>query len=150
MQFNPYIRPLLKLVMNKTYIKTNLTAFSMAGLFCFFISSAIGQERTFDVTNGNVSPQPVETVDSESKSNKTDVSKMEYSSVDLIESDTKKNTKQVVHKNTPAKIEEQQINKETTSAKTKTVTPDESVLSFNFLYYIIQKFKFNDVNVIDQ
>ncbi|MTI39731.1 hypothetical protein [Fulvivirga lutimaris] len=27
---------------------------------------------------------------------------------------------------------------------------NESVLGFNVLYYIIQKFKFNDVNVIDQ
>lgn len=51
----------------------------------------------------------------------------------------------------PAKVDKRELGKTsntTTSNTTPQSTPDDSVLSFNFLYYIIQKFKFSDV--VDQ
>lgn len=42
-------------------------------------------------------------------------------------------------------IKSQETQKETNSAITKDEEDDDDVLSFNFLYYIIQKFKMSDI-----
>jgi hypothetical protein len=131
--------------MNITDIKTNLTAFSMAILFCFCISTARGQEMTFDVNNSTVPTEKEENLEGESQN--TNLSETKYGTVDLIETDGMKREKQPTYTNTAPKIEEQKTNKESASGNTKTVgtNESESVLSFNFLYYIIQKFKFTEI-----
>ena len=117
----------------------------MAGLFCLFISIANGQEMTFDTYNGPVVSEADENLENDSKSNNTNLSDIEYTDVDLIEKDIKKSTKKPVYKNIDTKTEGQKTNKETASEKTKTTSSSESVLSFNFLYYMIQKFKFTEI-----
>ena len=60
--------------------------------------------------------------------------------------------KKIVKPIVPKKVEanEQTATSDTDNDVSTNVENNESVLGFNVLYYIIQKFKFNDVNVIDQ
>lgn len=61
----------------------------------------------------------------------------------------------------PVEVKKEEPKEQTAATKTSNTTTNnsenvnnkengESVLGFNVLYYMIQKFKFNDVNVIDQ
>lgn len=121
-------------------IRTNLTAFlSVLGIFCF--SHAFGQDDRLpdlDYGAGNnrenrVDPSPDGLTDIEVKNQRSTANPSNTSATSSLPSTTVRDTTQEV-KPTAKKPE----------SKPKT-DQDESVLNFNFLYYLIERFKLADI-----
>ena len=118
-------------------IRTNLTAFlSVLGIFCF--SHAYGQDDRLpdlDYGAGN------------NRENRVDPSPDGLSDVEV------KNQKNTLPSNTPATSPSATVRDTTQEVKPTTKKPeskpktdqDESVLNFNFLYYLIERFKLADI-----
>lgn len=91
-----------------------------------------------------------ETLNPEVTTNETNTEEKKYNTDDLIISPVSpgdESTKEAVKNNSPskAKVESEKESKEEKPNYGTGTKESESVLSFNFLYYIIQKFKFTDI-----
>lgn len=160
MDFNAYIRALRKVKMSKTTNKPLLTVLLISGVLFLnpFYSSA--QEGSpghglgdFNHNDGNYNQDQLPAEGMGDAHNNV-VSTKENSVVKPTATNTQEK-KKVLKPIEPKKV---QAAEKTTPSGTAGNTPEnagnaennESVLGFNVLYYMIQKFKFNDVNVIDQ
>ncbi|MEQ8925515.1 MAG: hypothetical protein RLO81_06850 [Fulvivirga sp.] len=141
--FNAYIRPHFQGVMHK--IKQQLSVLSMLimGLPALF-SSAYAQ--TAD-DYGAINPEfgINENYDSNEKYSDENLVKPEEK---LDQKEKNKATSKTINKKVLLKDEEPEKGNANKSSSGSGGGEPESVLSFNFLYYIIQKFKFTEV--IDQ
>ena len=91
-----------------------------------------------------------ETLNSEVSSTESTTAENSYNTDDLIISPVSPGDeakKEAVKNNSPskAKVESEKKSKEEKPTYGPGTNDSESVLSFNFLYYIIQKFKFTDI-----
>lgn len=150
--------------MNKTTTKPLLTVLLISGVLFLNPFDTIAQEGSpghglgdYNHTDGNYTQgqQPTDGIGE----NHTEVTTTPSSETLIVKPDgassvvsKKKEIKPIAPKKEEAK-EKANTASGTGNDNTETVNNgenNESVLGFNVLYYIIQKFKFNDVNVIDQ
>ena len=125
-----------------TLNRTMLFIFSLSSLMLFNVTAGIAQEGSFDVNNPSYGvPEEYEVVEVINPEEALIISDKEYSNSQKIVSKKEK-------KSTKVDSSKQKTSAGANPGYASDAKEAESVLSFNVLYYIIQKFKFTDV--VDQ
>lgn len=138
--------------MYKTNYTLNILTLTIGGLLCLMFTSVNAQELPFS-PNENHSPDYNPNIIYEQPVEQTDNNSYEMKPLEIQNRPTRSTVTKPKENTKTEKKEKATEEKKTSSGPTPTYENanndgSESVLSFNFLFYMIQKFKFTDV--VDQ
>ncbi len=138
--------------MNRTNYVLNIIPLTLVGLLCLMLTSVNAQELPFSPNEGH-SPEYNPNINYEQPTEQVDNNSNEMRPLEIPTRSTRSTVTKPKENTKSEKKDKVTEEKKTSSGPTPTYENanndgSESVLSFNFLFYMIQKFKFTDV--VDQ